>query len=140
MKFNNSKDFKFKPNTPIEFYVKEITYISGQGNSEKWVKVKSDGFEVFYCQWQTTYGDRALTAESLGIKESATIKTFYNPKVIEKITKSQTLIVKNLDNNAFENGKPNSKCSNLFELWGGVDNVLQENKFIEFRARRFESL
>ena len=93
---------------------------------------------MFYGEWKTTYGDRALVAEGLGVKESATFRTFYNPNIINKITREQTLIVKNLDDTVFIDGEPDKNNPNIYELWGGVDNVLEENQFMEFRVRRFE--
>ena len=138
--FNNTNPLKFNPNTPIQFYTKETTYIPGKGNTTTWQELDSDGYKVFYCEWRTMYGDRALTAESLGVKDSATIRTFYNPNIYNKITRVQTIIVKNLDNAAFVDGEPDKNNPNLYELWGGVDNVLEENQFMEFRVRRYEGL
>lgn len=138
MKFNNTNPLKFNPNTPIKIYIKTTEYIPGQGNATVWQEITSDGYTVFYCQWQTTYGDRAIAAESLGVKESATVRTFFNPNIANKIAREQTLIVKNLDDTAFKNGEPDKNCPNLFELWGGVDNVMEENQFMEFRVRRYE--
>ena len=136
--FNNTNPLKFQPTTPIKFYTKEITYVPGQGNTTVWQELNSDGYTVFYCEWRTIYGDRALTAETLGVKESATIRTFYNPNIYNKITRVQAIIVKNLDETAFINGVPDKNNPNLYELWGGVDNVLEENQFMEFRVRRYE--
>ncbi len=138
--FNNANPLKFQPTTPIQLYTKKTEYVSGQGNVTTWEQVKSGRYDTFYCQWQTMYGDRALTAESLGVKESATIRTFFNPAIYNKITRAQTLIVKNLDKAAFKNDEPDESNPNVYELWGGVDNVLEENLFMEFRARRYENL
>ena len=140
MKFSNTNPLKFNPSTPVKFYIKVTEYIPGQGNTTTWQELDSDGYKVFYGEWRTTYGDRALTAESLGVKESATFRTFYNPNIINKITREHTLIVKNLDDKAFIDGDPDKNNPNLFELWGGVDNVLEENQYMEFRIRRYEGL
>lgn len=138
--FNSKLPLKFNPTTPIQFFIKETEYIQGQGNSTIWEPITSDIYDTFYCEWRTMYGDRALTAETLGVKESATIKTFFNPVIYEKITRVQTIIVKNADDTAFINGEPDKNNPNLYELWGGVDNVLEENKYMEFRVRRYEGL
>lgn len=138
--FNNTNPLKFNPSTPIQIFTKETSYVPGQGNTTTWQELDSDGYKVFYCEWRTMYGDRALTAETLGVKNSATIRTFYNPHIYNKINKEQAIIVKNLDDTAFINGEPNKNNPNLFEVWGGVDNVLEENKFMEFRVRRYEGL
>ncbi len=136
--FNNTNPLKFNPNTPIKYYYKKTEYVPGKGNITVWKEIKSDDYTVFYCEFKTMYGDRALSAEALGVKHSATIRTFYNPIIKEKLERVQTLIVKNLDDTAFVDGKPDKNCPNLFEVWGGVDNVLEENQFMEFRVRRYE--
>lgn len=138
--FNNTNPLKFNPSTPIKIYTRKTDYIPGKGNVTTWQELNSDGYKVFYCEWRTMYGDRALTAETMGIKESATIRTFYNPNIYNKITRVQTLIVKNLDETAFVEGQPDKDNPNLYELWGGVDNILEENRFMEFRVRRYEGL
>ena len=132
--------FKFNPNTPIKFYTKESAYVPGKGNTTVWAELDSDGYTTFYGEWKGTYGDRALSAESLGIKESATIRTFYNPNIYKKLKSVQVIVLKNADNTAFINGSPNKNNPNLYELWGGVDNVLEENKHMEFKVRRYEGL
>lgn len=129
---------KFNPNTPVKYYAKETTYTPGNGNTTTWQKLISDGNTVFYGEWKGTYGDRALSAEALGIKESATIRTFYNPIIYNKLRTVQVLIIKNADDTAFVNGEPNKNNPNLYELWGGVDNMLEENRYMEFRVRRYE--
>ena len=139
-KFNSKLHLKFNPTTPIQFYTKETEYVPGQGNSTVWKSIASGIYNTFYCEWRTMYGDRALTAETLGIKESATIRTFFNPIIYEKIRRMQTIIVKNADDTAFTNGEPDKNNPNLYELWGGVDNVLEENQYMEFRVRRYEGL
>lgn len=131
---------KFNPNTPIQFYAKETTYVPGKGNTTTWNKINTDGYETFYCEWRGSFGDRALSAEALGIKDSATIRTFYNPAIYEKLRSVHVVVVKNADETALIDGEPNKNNPNLYELWGGVDNVLEENRYLEFRVRRYEGL
>lgn len=140
MKFSNSNPLKFNPSTPIEFYYKDTEYIPGQGNVSTWKAIESGKYKVFYGEFRTTYGDRAISAEALGIKHSASIRMYYNPVIKEKLESIEVLIVKNLDKTAFKDNKPDKNCPNLFILWGGVDNVLEENQFMEFRVRRYEGL
>lgn len=131
---------KFNPNTPIKYYSKETTYVTGKGNVTTWQEIVSDGYNTFYGEWRGTFGDRALSAEALGVKESATIRTFYNPNVYEKLRSVKVIVVKNGDTKALVSGAPNKANVNVYELWGGVDNVLEENKYMEFRVRRYEGL
>lgn len=131
---------KFNPNTPIKCYAKETGYVSGKGNTTTWQLLTSDGYDTFYCEWKGTFGDRAMSAQALGVKDSATIRTFYNPNVYKKLRSVQVVIIKNADNTCIVNGMPDKNNPNVYELWGGVDNVLEENQFMEFRVRRYEGL
>ncbi len=131
---------KFNPTTPIQFYAKESTYIPGQGMTEGWVLVESSGYNTFYCEWKGTHGDRAISAQALGINDSATIRTFFNPVIYEKLRRVQVVVVKNADDTAIVKEEPDSNNPNVYELWGGVDNVREENQYMEFRVRRYEAL
>ena len=130
---------KFNPNTPVRFYAKKSgTYVSGQGATSTWELVESGTYNTFYCEWTGTFGDRAISAEALGVKDSATIRTFYNPDVYAKLRSVSVVVVKNADPTAIVDGVPDKKNPNVYELWGGVDNVKEENQYMEFRVRRYE--
>lgn len=133
---------KFNPTTPIRFYYAEDgDYVPGQGVTKTWKLLKSGRYDTFFCEWIGMYGDRALSAEALGIKDSATIRTFFNPTIYDKLRTERVIIVKNADTKAIkEDGTPDKNNHNVYELWGGVDNVREENRFMEFRARRYEGL
>ena len=131
---------KFNPITPIKFYAKTTTYVPGQGQTEAWELVASSNHNTFFCEWRGSFGDRAMTAASLGVNDSATIKTFYNPVIYGKLRTVQVVVIKNADATAIVDGKPDKNNPNVYELWGGVDNVLEENRFMEFRIRRYEGL
>lgn len=131
---------KFNPTTPVKFYTKESIYVPGEGNTDAWVLVESGTYSVFYCEWKGTFGDRAISAEALGVKDSATLRTFYNPTVYEKLRSVQVVVIKNADPTAIVDGVPDKNNPNVYELWGGVDNVLEENQYMEFRVRRYEGV
>jgi len=129
---------RFNPTTPVQFYVKTSTYVAGKGNEITWTLITTNGNSVFYCSWQSTFGDRQTAAQAIGVSESATVRTFYNPTIYEKLQSSQVVIIKNADSTAIVNGVPNKNNPNTYQLWGGVDNVSQENQFLEFPVRRYE--
>lgn len=131
---------RFNPNTLVKFYYKVTDYVSGKGNTTTWEKITSDGHDAFYCEWKGAYGDRALSAEALGVKESATIRTFYNPNIYKQLRSVQVIVIKNGIEEAIVDGVPDKSNPNVYELWGGVDNVLEENKYMEFRVRRYEGI
>ena len=131
---------KFNPNTPVNFYAKETTYVPGQGQTETWELIVSGTYNTFYCEWKGSFGDRAMTAQALGVNDSATIRTFYNPVIYAKLRTVQVVVIKNADSTAIVDGVPDRNNPNVYELWGGVDNVLEENQYMEFRVRRYEGL
>lgn len=129
---------KFNPTTPIEFWAKESTYIPGQGQTTTFAKIETDGNSIFYSEWRGGFGERALSAQALGVNDMATVRTFYNPKIYNKLRTVQVIVIKNADTTAFKNGMPDKNNPNCYELWGGVDNVAEENQYMEFRVRRYE--
>lgn len=129
---------KLNPTTPIQCYAKANTYVPGTGQEDTWSLITSGDFSTFYCEWAGSFGDRALSAQALGVKDSATIRTFYIPALYAKLRSVQVVIIKNADATAIVSGKPDRANPNVYELWGGVDNVKEENQFMEFRVRRYE--
>ena len=138
-RINQNSLIKFNPTTPIKLYTKETTYIPGQGNTTTWQELDSDGYKVFYCEWRGSFGDRALSAEALGIKDSATIRAFYNPNIYNKLRAVQVTVAKN-GADILKDGQPDKNNPDCYELWDGVDNVKEDNQFLEFRVRRYEGL
>ncbi|MDD3040779.1 hypothetical protein [Bacteroides sp.] len=131
---------KFNPITPMQFYSKKDTYIPGQGQSVTWELLTSGVYTMFYGEWRGSFGERAISAQALGVKDSATVRIFYNPVLYEKLKTTQVLIIKNADASAVINGVPSKNNSNVYELWGGVDNMMEENQYMEFRVRRYEGI
>ncbi|QRN86032.1 hypothetical protein JR334_02015 [Clostridia bacterium] len=129
---------KFNPNTPLEMYEEQQAYIEGKGNDASWVAIGETGKLVHFCEWGGSYGDRATAAEAKGVKDSATLRMVYNPTVYAALRTSRVVIVKNLDPLAVVDDVPNQNNPNVYELWGGVDNIKNENQFMEFKVRRYE--
>nr|DAY51554.1 MAG TPA: putative head-tail adaptor [Caudoviricetes sp.] len=124
---------KFNPTTPVRFYAKETAYVPGQGQSSTWADAG-----LLYCEWKGAFGDRVTAAQALGVKDSVTVRTFYHPGIYEKLRTVQVVAVKNNDSEALKNGAPDKNNPNVYELWSGIDNVNEENQFMEFRVRRYE--
>lgn len=136
---------KFNPTTPIQIYYKDSTYVVGEGDTTIWQLIESKLTEenrasVFYCEWKGSHGDRAITAQSIGYNDTATIRTFYNPDIYSKLKGKHCVIVKNADQTAIKDGEPDKNNQNVYQLWGGVDNVHEENQFMEFIVRRYEGV
>lgn len=125
---------KFNPTTPILFYQKTATYVSGSGYNTSWTYLGR-----LYCEWRGAHGSESVAAQAAGVKYEATIRTFYHPDIYNALASSAVLIVKNADSNAFSEGVPVKSNPNLFQLTGGVDNFREDNHFLEFRVRRYEA-
>ena len=131
---------RFNPNTPIKFYAQATAYVPGQGNTTSWQAIASGSINTYWCEWTGSFGDRAMSAQALGVKDSASIRMVYNPDVYAKLRTVKVVIVKNADAAAVVAGVIDKNNPNVYELWGGVDNAKEVNQFMEFRVRRYEGL
>ena len=48
------------------------------------------------------------------------------------------VIIKGADGNALVNGEPDPGNPNVYEAFGGIDNIYEENQYMEFNVRRYE--
>jgi head-tail adaptor len=126
---------KFNPTTPIVFYVSVSEYVPGKGQTETWQEIGT-----LYGEWRGSFGDRRLNAQALGVSDSATVRTFYHPDIYSKMKTNRTVVIKNADATAIKDGEPDKLNPNCYEVWGGVDNVLEANQYLEFSVRRYEGL
>lgn len=131
---------KFNPNTPLWFYVHDSAYVPGEGHTVTWQRIETDGHDTFYCEWRGGFGERAISAQTLGVNDMATIKTFYNPTIYEKLRTKKVIVVKNMDTKAIKEFEPDKLNPNVYEVWGSVDNAKEENQYLEFKVRRYEGI
>ncbi len=124
--------------TAISFYEKVNAYTSGQGTSVTWTLYTEDTMSVFSCEWRGTHGNAQMSAQAVGVLDSARIRMPYVPDLYEKLRTAEIVIVKGADASAIVNGEPNEQNPNTYTVWGGVDNMQQENRFMEFNVRRYE--
>lgn len=123
---------KFNPTTPVTFYAKVPVYGAGSAT------ISWESIGRLSCEWRGAYGDRVSAAQALGVSDSATVRTFYHPAIYAKLRSVQVVAIKNADATAIVNGAPVVTNPNVYEVWAGVDNVGEENQFMEFRVRRYE--
>ena len=129
--------------TAISFYSQETTYTSGKGNVVTWSKFESplsptEQVSVFFCEWTGSYGEMKLSAQAQGVNESARVRLPFVPALYEKLREVKVIIAKKDDANVIKNGAPVASCPNAFVVWGGVDNIREENQLMEFNVRRYE--
>lgn len=126
---------RFSPTVPLLYFWEESSYIQGEGQSTRWSKVLPN---PLFAEWRGSFGDRAISAQAVGVSDMATIRTFYHPELCEKLRRARVLVVKNGDRTAITDGKADRFNPNLYELWGGVDDVDESHQVLEFRVRRYE--
>lgn len=144
---------KFNPTVPIKFYAAVSEYVKGVGQTETWQEIGT-----LYGEWRGSFGDRRLNAQALGVSDSATVRTFFHPEIYSKMKTNRAVVIKNADATAFKydepttgedepldvgeptTGEPDKLNPNCYEVWGGVDNVLEANQYMEFSVRRYEGL
>lgn len=129
---------KFNPTTAIAIWAENQEYIPGIGASSAWEQVQSGTVSAYFCEWRGTYGDRLLTAQSMGVSDLVTIRMTYNPDVFSALTTRRCVIIKNANPAVMIGGEPNKHATNIYELYSGVDDVAQEHQFMEFQARRYQ--
>jgi hypothetical protein len=134
--------------TPISIFYKETVYRPGTGSEAEWQRCEStpDAADpetvvgVYFCEWIGAYGSHLLTAQSVGVNESATVRTRFNPDVYTALRHSECVIYKGIAAivDILEHYRPRRGDPDLWALWTGVDNVREENLFLEFKVRRYE--
>lgn len=131
---------KLNATTPLMFYVFESVYVPGEGYTTVWNKYTSGEYEIFWADWKGGFGDRAIAAQAQGVGDMATIRTFYNPTLYEKLRTKRVIVIKNADATAIKDNIPDKNNPNCYELWGGVDNISEANQLVEFRVKRVEQI
>ena len=123
-----------KLTTPLKFWYEDSAYIPGTGATTIWKQLAG----THYCQWQSTFGNMLVTAMSSGVTESATVSMIYNPDIYNLLQSKKVIVAKNMAD-VIVSGQPSKSNPNAFMLWSGVENVAEENRYMVFMVRRYES-
>ena len=129
--------------TAISFWEKVSTYTAGQGNSTTWTLYTEGTMSVFPCEWRGKIlagknQNETFDGNAEGSLERATIRMPFIPRLYEKLRSGAMIAVKGADGNAVTDGEPNLLSANVFEVFGTVDNILEENQYMEFQIARYE--
>lgn len=137
--------------TAASFYEKTNTYTAGQGTSISWTPYKEGSMSVFPCEWRGTHGNAQMNAQAVGVLDSARIRMPYIPDLYNKLRTAEMIIIKGADPNAVViiettdeqqhttiEYLPNEQNPNVYTVWGGVDNMQEECRYMEFNVRRYE--
>lgn len=124
--------------TAVSFYEKTNTYVKGQGTAITWTLYEEGSIVVFPCEWRGTHGNAQMSAQAVGVLDSARIRMPYIPGLYEKLRTAEVVIIKGADQSAVSEGVPNEQNPNTYTVWGGVDNMQEECRYMEFNVRRYE--
>ena len=124
--------------TAVTFWEKHSTYTAGQGNTTEWIQYAEGSMTVFPCEWRGTHGNAAITANAAGVLDSARVRMPYIPALCELLRTVEIVVVKNADENAIVDDEPDQNNPNVYTVWGGVDDMQEEHRYIEFTVRRYE--
>lgn len=131
-------------NTPVNFYIYNGTYSPETGPNAAWEKYTSrisetETMDCFWVNWTGAFGAQALEAQAQGVSEMATLRMNFDPVFYDHLRKTQVLVIKGADPLAVINGRPDKHNINCYQVWTGIDNVQELNRFLEFKVKRYEA-
>lgn len=128
--------------SPISFWEKVTAYVPGQGNTTAWVLFTQGAMSVFPCEWRGKIlagknQNETFLGDAEGALERASIRMPYIPALFEKLRSGAMIAVKG----SIPEGEtePNLTSQNVYEVFGTVDNILEENQYMEFQLARYEA-
>lgn len=129
--------------TGISFWEKVSTYETGKGNTTTWTLYTEGAMSVFPCEWRGKIlagknQNETFDGNAEGSLERATIRMPYVPNLYEKLRSGAMVAVKAADGTAVVDGEPNLMSASVYEVFGTVDNILEENQYMEFQLARYE--
>lgn len=134
---------KAKFTTGISFWEKISTYVPGKGNETTWSLITVGPMSVFPCEWRGKFGygkrgNETFSADAEGVIDWANIRMPFVPDVYQKLRTGTVVVIRGSDDDSLIDGEPNPGNPNVYEAYTGVDNIYEENQFMEFRVHRYE--
>jgi len=132
-------------NRQISVFRKSSVYVPGTGGDVVWEQVTSspDGetISAYQVEWIGAYGSRLIEAQAQGVSESATVRMSYNPDVYAALRDSDCIITYGAAtlSDVIVDGQPDAANQNLWQLWGGVDDVRMQGYEMELTVMRYEA-
>lgn len=130
--------------TAVSFWEKVSTYEAGKGNTTTWTLYTEGAMSVFPCEWRGRLisgrrGNSTFDVDAEGVIDLATIRMPFIPGLYDKLRTGAMIVIKggNLET-ALVNGEPNPQCPDVYEAIGGIDNIYEENQYMEIHVRRYE--
>lgn len=129
--------------TAISFWEKKSTYVSGKGNTDSWELYTEGTMSVFPCEWRAKFmsgknRNETYEADAEGVLERISIRMPYLPVLYDKLRSGAVVVVKGADESAIVDGEPNPDSLNVYSVFSGVDNMMEENQYMQFYVQRYE--
>ncbi|WMJ23459.1 hypothetical protein RBG61_01975 [Paludicola sp. MB14-C6] len=119
-------------NTGVKFSYLDSSYKKGVGSVDEWVeftyKMGESTHFIFPAEWTNAFGNDVFQAESLKIRELATVRMGYNPDLFKILNTKKVKI--------WRNNETGDK--NAFTVYGPSDNVKMRDQMLEFKVQRLE--
>ena len=133
---------KTKFNTAISFWRKSNTYEAGRGSVVSWDLYREGAMTIFPCEWRQKLsggnGNATYEANAEGVIDRVSVRMPYIPELYDILRVCSVVCVKGTDPAAVVDGEPNPDNPNCYEVFGGVDNMREENQYMEFAVKRYE--
>jgi hypothetical protein len=129
--------------TAVSFWEKVTTYVPGQGDTTTWTLYTEGTMSVFPCEWRGKFGygrrgNESYEADAEGVIDRASIRMPYIPGLYNKLRTGAVIVIKGADESGLVDGEPDPGNPNVYETYGGIDNILEENQYMEILVHRYE--
>ena len=129
--------------TAVSFWSKVSTYTPGQGNTTSWELYTEGAMSVFPCEWRSKFGygkrgNETYDADAEGVVDRAQIRMPFIPGLYDKLRTGTVVVLKGDDQSGLVDGEPDPGNPNVYEAYGGIDDIYEERQYMEFHVHRYE--
>ena len=129
--------------TAVSFWEKVSTYEAGKGNTTTWTLYTEGTMSVFPCEWRGKFGygkrgNETYEADAEGVIDRAVIRMPFIPGLYDMLRTRRMAVVKGTNSASVIDNEPNPENADVYEAYGGIDNIYEENQYMEFHVHRYE--
>ena len=129
--------------TAVSFWEKVSTNVPGKGNTTSWTLYAEGAMSVFPCEWRGKFGygrrgNETYEADAEGVIDRAKVRMPYIPGLYDKLRTGAMIVIKGTSESALIDGEPNPGSPDVYETYGGIDNIYEERQYMEFLVHRYE--
>ena len=126
----------------VSFWEKVTAYVPGQGNSTSWTLYTEGTMTVFPCEWRNKIlagknQNETFDGNAERSLERVTVRMPFIPALYEKLRSGAMIAIKG--GNTETDTEPDLTSANTYEVFGTVDNLLEECQYMEFQLARYEA-